>query len=149
MKFVFVCFLLVGLAQGQSTADMPTENAIRPAKLERANLLRELNSSLEQVISKVSPAVAQILVNGYGPAETNGHSDLARIVRQHAIGSGVIVDSNGYVITNAHVVEGAQPIRVVVSLLTSRSEEGEPRPIHSQQTFDAKVLGRHEKSDLA
>jgi serine protease Do len=149
MKFVFVCFLLVGLAPGQSTADMPAENAIPPAKLERANLLRELNGSLEQVISKVSPAVVQILVNGYGPAETNGHSDVARIVRQHAIGSGVIVDSNGYVITNAHVVEGAQRVRVVVSLLTSRSEEGEARPIHSQQTFDAKILGRHEKSDLA
>jgi serine protease Do len=148
MKFVFVCFLLVGLAQGQSTADMPAQNAIRPTTLERANLLRELNSSLEQVISKVSPAVVQILVNGYGPAETNGHSDVARIVRQHAIGSGVIVDSNGYVITNAHVVEGAQRVRVVVSLLASRSEP-EARPIHSQQIFDAKILGRHEKSDLA
>jgi serine protease Do len=148
MKFVFVCFLLVGLAQGQSTADMPAQNAVRPAKLEPANLLRELNRSLEEMISKVSPAVVQILVDGYGPAETNGHSDVARIVRQHAIGSGVIVDSNGYVITNAHVVDGAQRVRVVVSLLASRSEP-EPRPIHSPQTFDAKILGRHEKSDLA
>jgi serine protease Do len=148
MKFVFVCFLLAALAQGQSTPDMPAQEASRPAKLERANLLRELDTSLEQVVAKVSPAVVQILVSGFGPGETHGHVDTARIVRQHAIGSGVIVDPNGYVITNAHVVEGAQRVRVVISLPMSSSRL-EPQPVHSQQIFNAKILGRHKKSDLA
>jgi hypothetical protein len=66
-----------------------------PAKPDRANLLRELDGSLERVVSKVSPAVVQILVSGYGPVDTHGRTDAARIVRQHAIGSGVIVDPNG------------------------------------------------------
>jgi serine protease Do len=107
-----------------------------------------LDTSLEQVVSKVPPAVVQILVNGYGPAETHGHVDTARIVRQHAIGSGIIVDPNGYIITNAHVVEGAQRVRVVVSLPSSSSRV-DSQPVHSQQIFNAKVLGRHKKSDLA
>jgi serine protease Do len=90
----------------------------------------------------------QIRVSGDGPAETHGHVDTARIVRQHAIGSGIIVDPNGYIITNAHVVEGAQRVRVVVSLPSSSSRV-DSQPVHSQQIFNAKVLGRHKKSDLA
>ena len=148
MKIALICFLLIALAQGQSTPVTPGQDAIRPAQLERANLLREFDSSLEQVISKVSPAVVQILVSGYGPAETHGHVDTARIVRQHAIGSGVIVDPDGYIITNAHVVEGAQRVRAVLSL-PMESSRLEPQPVHSQQIFNAKILGRHKKSDLA
>jgi S1-C subfamily serine protease len=120
MKHVFVCFLLVALAQAQSTANIvpASQDSIRQSTAERANLLRELDSSLEQVVSRVSPAVVQILVNGYGLVESHGRTDTARIVRQHAIGSGLIVDPNGYIITNAHVVEGTQRVR---------SEAGGPR----------------------
>ncbi|PYX86215.1 MAG: hypothetical protein DMG70_01120, partial [Acidobacteria bacterium] len=97
MKFVFACLLLAAFAQGQSKAKTASaDQDIIRLKPERANLLRELDSSLEQVVSKVSPAVVQILVSGYGPVEAHGHTEAARIVRQHAIGSGVIVDPNGY-----------------------------------------------------
>ena len=146
MKLVTVCFLLIALAQGQSKADSPPQNVIRPDQLDRASLLREFDSSLEEVVRKVSPAVVQILVSGYGPAEKNGHVDAARIVRQHAVGSGVIVDPDGYIMTNAHVVDGAQRVRVVMSPPSSGST---PQPIRSQQIFNAKILGRHKKSDLA
>jgi serine protease Do len=150
MKNVFVCFLLVAFAQGQSSANrLPaSQDSTRQSTAERANLLRELDSSLEQVVSKVSPAVVQILVNGYGPVESHGRTDTARIIRQHAIGSGVIVDPNGYIVTNAHVVEGAQRIRVVVSAPASNLRL-ESTSLHSPQIFEAKVLGRHKKSDLA
>ena len=110
--------------------------------------MRELNSSLQQVVAKVSPAVVQIFVTGYGPIESHGHTDTAHIVRQHAIGAGVIVDPDGYIMTNAHVVEGAQRVRVIVPLSTSTSEFG-LQPIHSQQIYDAKVVGRHKQADLA
>jgi serine protease DegS len=45
----------------------------------------------------------------FGQAE-----DQPRIRRENSLGSGVIVDSNGFVLTNSHVIEGASEIRVVL-----------------------------------
>src|SRR2546426_230250 len=115
MKCGIACLLLAASAYAQ-TALRPFADAeaVRLNAPRSASLLRDLDSSLEQVVAKVSPAVVQIVVTGYGPLEDHGHSDTARIVRQHAIGAGVIVDPDGYIITNAHVVQGAQRIRVIL-----------------------------------
>jgi Do/DeqQ family serine protease len=53
---------------------------------------------------------------------------------QHALGSGVIVRADGYILTNHHVVDGAEDIKVDV-------------PSHS--TYSAKVVGTDPPSDLA
>src|SRR5207245_5530635 len=90
----------------------------------------------------------QIVVTGYGPLEDHGHSDTARIVRQHAIGAGVIVDPDGYIITNAHVVQGAQRIRVILPSPPADSPL-DIQPIHAGQILDAKLLSTHTQSDLA
>ncbi len=58
-----------------------------------------LDKVREAVVVNVSPAVVQVNV-----ATQNGV----------AIGSGVIIDSRGYIITNNHVVNGAQAIQVVL-----------------------------------
>ncbi|HTF42899.1 MAG TPA: hypothetical protein VK641_03315, partial [Terriglobales bacterium] len=84
----------------------------RPA--EPPPVLQQLNSALEELSARISPAVVQIVVTGYGPVEGRNRSDTALIARQHAVGSGVIVDSEGYIMTNAHVVEGAQRIHVAL-----------------------------------
>lgn len=95
------------------------------------DMLVQLSGSLQQLAAKVSPAVVQIQVTGFGPAEESGRTQTALIVRQHALGSGVIVDPNGYIMTNAHVVEGAQRIRVVLPALPpplpSRRQSGRHR----------------------
>ena len=82
-----LCLLLATFAQAQS----PDARRVATDKLVAArssNLLRELDSSLEAVVAKVSPAVVQIVVTGYGPLEDHGHTIAAVIVREHAIGSG-------------------------------------------------------------
>lgn len=55
-----------------------------------------------------------------------------------SLGSGVIVDPKGYIITNRHVVEGADRVRVV---LTSDPE--------GSLGHDAKVIGTDQETDLA
>jgi serine protease Do len=150
MKYSIVtCFLAAMSAFAQSTAARTAKDA--PAIVSKAgassNLLRAFDTSLETVISKVSPAVVQIVVNGYGPSEDDKHTT-ARIVRQHAVGTGIIVDPDGYIITNAHVVEGAQRVRVMLPSPPAQSAL-ELQPVHAEQILDAKVLGTHKESDLA
>ena len=53
---------------------------------------------------------------------------------QNSLGSGVIVESNGVVITNHHVIEGADDIKVV---------------LNDRREFEAKQLGSDERTDLA
>ena len=58
-------------------------------------------------------------------------------IRERSLGSGVIVDSKGYILTNRHVVEKADRIRV-------RFEDDAPGVQH-----DAKVIGTDQETDLA
>jgi serine protease Do len=109
--------------------------------------LIQLNAALEGLAAKVSRSVVQIAVTGYGPIEENNSTETALIVRQRAIGSGVIVDSSGYIMTNAHVVEGARRIRVILPLPPSETAQLEPEG--KRRILDAKVVGTHAESDLA
>ncbi len=70
----------------------------------------------------------------------------ALIVRQQAVGSGVIVDPSGYIMTNAHVVEGAQSIRVALPL---PNDSGRAVPIGKRHILPAKLIGVHKETDLA
>jgi serine protease Do len=111
--------------------------------------LVQLNNALEGLAAKVSPAVVQVLVTGYGPVHEQNRtqtSHTALIVRQQAVGSGVIVDPNGYIMTNAHVVEGAQRIRVALPLPMDR---GRVVPIGKRQILEARLIGTHKETDLA
>ncbi len=58
-------------------------------------------------------------------------------VRERSLGSGVIVDSKGYILTNRHVIDKADRIRV-------RFQDDPPNVQH-----DAKVIGSDPETDLA
>ncbi|MBN2419995.1 MAG: trypsin-like peptidase domain-containing protein, partial [Deltaproteobacteria bacterium] len=60
---------------------------------------------------------------------------LPRKFNQRGLGSGFIIDKDGYILTNNHVVEGAQ--KIVVTLSTDEKE------------YEAEVIGRDPKTDLA
>lgn len=64
-----------------------------------------------------------------GPAQGGGEEQVAR-----GVGSGFVISQDGFVLTNAHVVEGADEVTVT---LTDRRE------------FKAKVLGADRRSDVA
>jgi serine protease Do len=117
------------------------------ARAAATDTLEKLNSALESLAARVSPAVVQILVTGYGPLREEDRSQTAFIVRQKAVGSGVIVDSSGYIMTNAHVVEGAQRIRVALPL--PMGDSAGQVPIGKRRILEARLVGQHKDTDLA
>jgi serine protease Do len=61
--------------------------------------------------------------SGHRPSFEGDRKETALIVHQHGVGAGVIVDPDGYIMTNAHVVEEAQWIRVILSLRPATFED--------------------------
>ena len=111
-------------------------------------VLQQLNSAIQQLTARISPAVVQILVTSYGALDENNRSQTALITREHVIGSGVIVDSDGYIMTNAHVVEGAQRIHVALSM-PSVDFPDQILPVGKQRIVEARLVGLHKDTDLA
>jgi serine protease Do len=115
----------------------------------RTDELHKLNQSVNALIKKVSPSVVQILVTGYGPLEGGERGNTTSVIgRQRAIGSGFVIDPSGYIVTNAHVVNGAQRVQVV---LPPTMEEGSLRAALSTRTtvIPARIVGVARDIDLA
>jgi S1-C subfamily serine protease len=92
--------------------------------------LGDFSMAIRDVAQKVKPAVVQI---------TNEQTQVNMFTQQPftvpaGVGSGVIYDSQGHILTNDHVVEGAQTL--LVSLPDGRS-------------FEAKLIGADPLTDLA
>ena len=153
-----LCWAAIGGAHTQSAqkppAHEPAPKMAAPGSAEAKpneppGVMVQLNGALEMLAAKVSPAVVQILVTGYGPLRESDQdrSQTAFIVRQHAVGSGVIVDPSGYIITNAHVVENAQRIRVALPL--PMGDSAGLVPIGKRRILEARLIGQHKETDLA
>ena len=129
-------------------ADIDKAKAIGTRPAEAPAVLQQLNSAIEQLTARISPAVVQIVVTAYGALEESSHGQTALITREHAIGSGVIVDPDGYIITNAHVVEGAQRIHVALPMPSVDIPE-RMAPVGKQRIVEARLVGLHKETDLA
>jgi Do/DeqQ family serine protease len=109
----------------------------------------QLQLSFADVVKRTAPAVVNIYTKKivrrspmlddpffrrfYGVPDEQARGPATRKV-QNSLGSGVIVRGDGVVVTNNHVIDGADEIVVVLS---------------DKREFDAKVLLADEKTDLA
>jgi serine protease Do len=130
----------MGATLSLRTAPHAVEAAAMPAQ--PLPVTAGTRSPFVDAVAKVRPAVVNISTvltvqgqqgqmspfGGGFPGQPSGPQ------QEKAIGSGTIVDSQGYILTNAHVVEGAQ--KITVTLLDGR-------------TFNGSVVGADTATDLA
>jgi serine protease Do len=121
-------------------------NSLPGQDIPQKSALAQLSGSIRELTDRVSPAVVEVIVNGYGSGDDGGRVS-NQISRRQSSGSGVVVDPSGYIITNAHVVQGAIDLKVLTQSTRSSSSESHqnlrPAPV------GARVLGIDRESDLA
>ncbi|MFQ5499931.1 MAG: trypsin-like peptidase domain-containing protein, partial [Candidatus Zixiibacteriota bacterium] len=127
---------------------LPSGTVIKAGESSGASSLGNLSEGLQQLTTMVSPSVVQILVSGYAPpGSVPGSSSLLPTSRSS--GSGVILHPDGYIITNAHVVDGAN--RIQVTMVEVEMESGRFRSILKPQSnlLGAQLVGIDRETDLA
>jgi serine protease Do len=113
-------------------------------------ILKEYDQAIDQVAERAMQSVVEIEVTGYGvPESDKDQGQQQALVRQRSIGSGVIVDPDGYIITNNHVVAGALRIRVIIAPATVEMVSGNTRLHNPQRVYEAKLIGATHYADLA
>jgi len=112
--------------------------------------LHQLSSSIEDLVRRVSPSVVQVLATGFGATQESDSNEAALVFgRLHSIGSGVVVDPEGYILTNAHVLKGAQRVQVLLPSLPVRVSPGSITFGPQSRTIDAHIVGLSTTVDLA
>src|SRR5690242_1058656 len=135
--------LAAGYLIGASAADQATPLTIpKPAELSNtfSSLAKKLEPSVVTIISTVGQSRRP---RSSGGDQAEDEDDLMRrffgnnVPRQrgYQMGSGVVVDPNGYILTNHHVIDRAD--RIQVKLLDDPKE------------YEAKLIGSDRESDLA
>ena len=96
--------------------------------------LKQVSLASRMVAQKVKPSVVSIRARKIGDGDTDGQWRAFGGEVMQGFGSGVIMSAEGYVVTNAHVIDNAESIRV---------------ELHDRRVYDAIEVGRDEISDIA
>jgi serine protease Do len=150
-RYVFILIMLTALTAagcrtglfGSDVPASPGEPAPPPAPV----VVEGIRTSYADVVEKTSPAVVRIVAEGRAKQQSVEQSPFGddffkrfqgpgpqRPQLQRGVGSGVVVSADGTVLTNAHVIDGADKITVILS---------------DDKSFEAKVVGTDKPSDLA
>jgi len=107
--------------------------------------LADFDDSIEALVRTVDPSVVQVFTSGVTPVAGVVADQSSLVTTQRASGSGVIVDPEGYIVTNAHVVRGASRVRVEIPT----RQTGQSVLATRTRVAPARVIGIDEETDLA
>jgi len=118
------------------------------AKTAPAATLTEFSRSIEELTTRVSSAVVQVFASGFR-LNAEDESTPGLVMRTRSGGSGVLIDSEGHIVTNAHVVEGAARIEVLLPNVLNPDMPGRSILKARSKKIVAEVLGTDKETDLA
>jgi serine protease Do len=96
--------------------------------------IARLNDFMHRLAEEMKPALVHVQVRRAAEAASDDQPQQGPDENRRAAGSGFIIREDGYIVTNAHVVEGADRIRVKLS---------------TGKRHDAKLIGQDDRVDLA
>jgi serine protease Do len=101
------------------------------------NVLKDVRKSVVNISTQksVTQSVNPLMNDPFFRDFFRGQGNIPQERIQRALGSGVIISEDGYIVTNNHVVDGAD--KIVVNLVDDKKE------------YEAKLIGKDAKSDLA
>jgi serine protease Do len=106
------------------------------AQREALGSLKAIDQTIKQLTERINPAIVEIEVVSWTVPSAGGSSEQAGyLVRDRCIGAGVLLTSTGEILTNHHVIRGAQ--RITINLYGS------------QTGYDARKIGDDPEADLA
>jgi serine protease Do len=111
--------------------------------------LGDLSKSLQDLAQRVSPSVVQIFVTGYAPQEEQRETGSGEPTVERSSGSGVVLDAEGFIVTNAHVVENATRLEVELPIAATGGAPGRSIIKRRGRLVPAKIVGIDHETDLA
>src|SRR5271154_6551920 len=129
---------------GKQTASGQTRHA---AADNGVDSLQQFSESMERLSKRVSPSVVQIFSTGYKLETDHEHNNTNLFSQRSSSGSGIIIAADGWIVTNAHVVEGSRRIRVRLNQENDGSASRNGRSRHG--LLEARLVLADRDTDLA
>lgn len=107
--------------------------------------LRGLDTALRDLAHGVTPSVVEVRAVVYSSNKDDDDQPVDKAGPETVTGSGVIMDARGFLITNAHVVDGAISVAVNVDGCAVKRHQ----PTNHDMTVPAKIVGLFREADLA
>jgi serine protease Do len=116
--------------------------------------LHQLSDSIESLSHRVGLAVVQVFSTGYAIADEEADSSdgttAGLVTKQRSTGSGVILSTDGFILTNNHVVKNARRVRVQLASAPDDAGAAPDSKLHAHgKLLEAKVVGVDREADLA